>query len=168
VGSISIQRDKCALTVLSLSLTHTHTHTPHTHTNAPTARRPLPVHSMVERITFIATQENVKLAPGALDSILQNSGGDMRKAVTFLQTSHQLSCSAGYSADGIAPMATSVVTPAMVVDIAGAIPPECMADLWAGKCWCGRVGSSMLGMHVDQSGPSGVSLIPLHRNITQH
>lgn len=35
--------------------------------------------------------ETVTLATGALSAIMEASGGDMRKAVTFLQSSHQLS-----------------------------------------------------------------------------
>ena len=35
--------------------------------------------------------ENVSLQPGCLDAIMNVSGGDMRKAVTYLQTCHQLS-----------------------------------------------------------------------------
>ena len=81
---------------------------------------PLPVHSMVERITYIAKMEGVKLGPQAMDTILNASSGDMRKAVTFLQTSHQL---AGHANDA--------VTADMVVDIAGQVPGNIMAKLWA-------------------------------------
>lgn len=70
--------------------------------------KPLPVNSMVQRISFIAEQEGVRLAEGALDTILETSGGDMRKAVTFLQSSHQLS--------GGQP-----ITHEMVVDISGMV-----------------------------------------------
>ena len=63
---------------------------------------------MVQRISFIAEQEGVRLGEGALDTILETSGGDMRKAVTFLQSSHQLS--------GGQP-----ITHEMVVDISGMV-----------------------------------------------
>ena len=52
--------------------------------------------------------EAVALAKGALDAIMCASGGDMRKAVTFLQSSHQLS-------------AGTPVTVAIVADISGEV-----------------------------------------------
>ena len=52
--------------------------------------------------------EAVALANGALDAIMCASGGDMRKAVTFLQSSHQLS-------------AGTLVTIAIVSDISGEV-----------------------------------------------
>ena len=52
--------------------------------------------------------ETVLLASGALSAIMTASGGDMRKAVTFLQSSHQLS-------------AGSPVTIGIVTDISGQV-----------------------------------------------
>ena len=52
--------------------------------------------------------ETVLLASGALSAIMTASGGDMRKAVTFLQSSHQLS-------------AGSPVTIDIVTDISGQV-----------------------------------------------
>jgi len=86
--------------------------------------RPLPINSMIERCEYIAKQEGVQLDDGAMNTILLASGGDMRKAVTFLQTSHQL-----------APQGTSV-TSEIVIDIAGMVPTNVMSKLWtamAGK-----------------------------------
>jgi replication factor C subunit 2/4 len=45
---------------------------------------------MVARMNFIATSESVSLGEGALDTIMTVAEGDMRKAVTFLQSAHQL------------------------------------------------------------------------------
>ena len=58
--------------------------------------------------TLPTATETVSLSPGAMDSIMQASGGDMRKAVTYLQTAHQLS-------DGIP------VTSEDIVDISGQV-----------------------------------------------
>ena len=52
--------------------------------------------------------ETVTLAADALSAIMEASGGDMRKAVTFLQSSHQLSAGS--------PVTTSIVT-----DISGQV-----------------------------------------------
>ena len=52
--------------------------------------------------------ETVLLAADALSAIMEASGGDMRKAVTFLQSSHQLSAGS--------PVTTSIVT-----DISGQV-----------------------------------------------
>ena len=52
--------------------------------------------------------ETVVLASGALSAIMTASGGDMRKAVTFLQSSHQLS-------------AGTAVTTDIVTDISGQV-----------------------------------------------
>lgn len=77
----------------------------------------LPSASMLDRLNYIAATETVSLSPGAMDSIMQASGGDMRKAVTYLQTAHQLS-------DGIP------VTSEDIVDISGQVPLDLMNDLW--------------------------------------
>ncbi|KAL9178740.1 hypothetical protein ACHAXT_003871 [Thalassiosira profunda] len=56
---------------------------------------PLPVDSMKARITYIAQQEGCHFEDGkeeeVVDEILQLSQGDMRRAVTALQSAHSLS-----------------------------------------------------------------------------
>lgn len=71
--------------------------------------KPLPHSAMIERLTYIAgslfimylyvtsmmmvgslEHEGVKLEEGAVEVMIDASGGDMRKAVTYLQSSHQL------------------------------------------------------------------------------
>ena len=46
---------------------------------------------MAERINYICQQEGVTLAPGAAELLGQVSGGDLRKAVTSLQSAVRLS-----------------------------------------------------------------------------
>ncbi len=75
--------------------------------------KPLPAESMISRMTQISATENVRLAPGSLDAILHASGGDMRKAVTYLQSAHQLS-------------GGNEVTSEMVVDISGQVLVACV------------------------------------------
>lgn len=78
----------------------------------------LPVESMRDRIVYIAEQEKVTLGDGAIDTILKTSGGDMRKAVTYLQSSHQLG-------------GGDAVTKDMVLDVSGQVPDNVMAELWS-------------------------------------
>ena len=79
--------------------------------------RPLPGESMRDRVTFIAEQEKVNIQTPAIDTILRTSGGDMRKAVTFLQSAAQLS-------------GGDEVTTEIVIDVSGQVPENVMADLW--------------------------------------
>lgn len=58
---------------------------------------------------LFAGQEGIQLSEVTLDAILQASNGDMRKAVTFLQSAHQLS--------GGQP----TIAPETVIDISGQV-----------------------------------------------
>jgi replication factor C subunit 2/4 len=79
--------------------------------------RPLPGESMRDRVTFIAEKESVNIQTPAIDTILKTSGGDMRKAVTFLQSAAQLS-------------GGDEVTVETVIDVSGQVPDDVMANLW--------------------------------------
>lgn len=81
--------------------------------------QPLPTESMVARLTFIAEQERMRMGEGVLDVLMQACGGDMRKAVGFLQSAHDLS--GGGSA---------LVTADMVHDVSGQIPAEVTQHLF--------------------------------------
>jgi replication factor C subunit 2/4 len=61
---------------------------------------------------FFQGCEGIQLSEVTLDTILQASNGDMRKAVTFLQSAHQLS---GGQAR---------IPPEIVVDISGQVSPR--------------------------------------------
>lgn len=78
----------------------------------------LPVVSMKSRINEIASKEGVQLSDATLDTLLVASKGDMRKAVTFLQSGHQLT-------GGKKP-----ITPEIVLDVSGDIPLGIMDRLW--------------------------------------
>lgn len=75
---------------------------------------------MLGRLTYIASAEGVSLAPGALEALETCAAGDMRKAVTLLQSAAAL-----YGAGGAS------VTPQHVADVAGVIPPGAVAALLA-------------------------------------
>jgi replication factor C subunit 2/4 len=76
---------------------------------------------MWARLSHIAEAERVALAPGTLQALADCSGGDMRKAVTLLQSSAAL----------YAKSAPGGVTPAHVADVAGIIPADAVGTLLA-------------------------------------
>ncbi|KAI8879000.1 replication factor C subunit 2 [Backusella circina FSU 941] len=64
-----------------------------------------------QRIQMIATQENVHLGTGSLNALLRASNGDLRKAITYLQS--------GQSLQG-----QDEITPAIISEIAGTVPED--------------------------------------------
>lgn len=82
---------------------------------------PLPVKSMRDRILYIADQEGCKFEEGqreeVVDEILSLSGGDMRRAVTTLQSAHSL----GGGSEG------DPVKKESVAEMAG-LPPPALID----------------------------------------
>lgn len=69
----------------------------------------LPPISMKTRIQDIASKEGVSVTEDTLNTLLSASQGDMRKAVTFLQSCHQLAGTKG------------VITPDIVYDVSGRV-----------------------------------------------
>jgi len=71
--------------------------------------QPLPVESMRARLTTIAHSEECRFPDGKEDDVLSEiltlSGGDMRRAVTSLQSAHSLSGGGAIRKDAIAEMA---------------------------------------------------------------
>jgi replication factor C subunit 2/4 len=75
--------------------------------------------TMISRLNYIANQENVKLADHAMNEIMKAANGDMRKAVTYLQSAHQLSGDTG-----------GIVTPYSIVEMSGRVPPDALDGMW--------------------------------------
>lgn len=76
----------------------------------------LPPLSMRHRLEQIADEEGCsESTKSLLDDILQHAGGDMRRAVTTLQSVHSLS---------------STMTKDDIAEIAGLPPPSVVDDLW--------------------------------------
>ena len=75
--------------------------------------KPLAREAIVARLSAIAAAEGVRAPPAALHAMLAVSGGDMRKAVTFMQSAAEL-----YDRD---------VTPERVVEISGLFPDRDVA-----------------------------------------
>ncbi|KAL2262856.1 hypothetical protein VTK26DRAFT_9243 [Humicola hyalothermophila] len=88
------------------------------------------------RLEEIAQLEGVELEDGAVDALIRCSDGDLRKAITFLQSAARLVGSAGGAAqgdDGGADEKMDVdkrpVTVKVVEDIAGVIPDDKIQEL---------------------------------------
>jgi len=80
--------------------------------------KPLSKDTLTDRLKFIASEENVTLEEGVLDSIIEYSEGDLRKAITLLQSAHRLKSDEKITAEDIA-------------DISGAVPSKWIKDLIA-------------------------------------
>jgi replication factor C subunit 2/4 len=75
--------------------------------------KPLHPEAMAGRISHICAKEGVTMAPGALDMLGRVSGGDLRKAVTTLQSAARLA--AGGEVDAQAVSDVSGVAPSALV-----------------------------------------------------
>jgi replication factor C subunit 2/4 len=65
---------------------------------------------------MICTEEGVNLGPNTLNTLIESSAGDLRKAITFLQS--------GYNLQGSEP-----ITPKMISEMADIIPEDMMQEL---------------------------------------
>ena len=85
------------------------------------------------RLEDIAKLEGVAIEDGAVDALIKCSEGDLRKAITYLQSAARLvgaSAEAGDGADGDKmDVDKQVVTTKVVEDIAGVIPDDTIANL---------------------------------------
>jgi replication factor C subunit 2/4 len=65
---------------------------------------------------MIVKQENVNLGSGSLDTLIKASGGDLRKAITYLQSAHSL-------------QGKDEITPSIISEIAGTAPEHLVTAL---------------------------------------
>jgi len=79
--------------------------------------QPLPAESMKERLTLISEAEKCNLEDDQLDEILRLAEGDMRRAVTTLQSAHALSAAGPLNKD-------------MLAELAGLPPPSVVDSIW--------------------------------------
>lgn len=80
--------------------------------------KPLHQEVMATRIEYIANEEGLTLQPGVIPKLSEVSGGDLRKAITTMQSAVRLR--------------GPVVTPASVTDVAGVVSEDQMQGLWDG------------------------------------
>lgn len=52
--------------------------------------KPLPTEAMFTRLRFVATGENVEVEDDTLRDLIESSGGDLRKAITTMQSAHRI------------------------------------------------------------------------------
>ncbi|ORZ02855.1 P-loop containing nucleoside triphosphate hydrolase protein [Syncephalastrum racemosum] len=71
----------------------------------------LPIDDLTKRIDYICDLENVQLASGTMETLIRASGGDLRKAITFIQTSSTLH-------------QKEPITPKTIQELAGVIPED--------------------------------------------
>uniref|UniRef100_T1IN72 Replication factor C subunit 2 n=1 Tax=Strigamia maritima TaxID=126957 RepID=T1IN72_STRMM len=78
--------------------------------------KPLMSSILVKRLTEICEKENVKCDEKAMNSIVETSEGDLRKAITYLQSAHRLKGDAGITVNDI-------------YEISGVIPNQWIREL---------------------------------------
>ncbi|KAK7043653.1 Subunit of heteropentameric Replication factor C (RF-C) [Paramarasmius palmivorus] len=74
---------------------------------------PLDQTSSFSRLNQIATAENIIISDEVVHSLIANSSGDLRRAITYLQTAHRLSTSTD---------PPTTITPRDIQEIAGVVP----------------------------------------------
>eukprot|EP00111_Clytia_hemisphaerica_P015605 TCONS_00046049-protein len=79
--------------------------------------KPLSIDTITERLAMISKGENVKINNSAIDTLIKAAEGDMRKAITFLQSAHRLKAG------------EEEITSNDIVEMAGIIPAEIIESL---------------------------------------
>lgn len=77
--------------------------------------------STKDRLELIANTEGVRFEEGVLDTLIKTSDGDLRRAITYLQSAARLHNTSSSQ--------RSAITPASIVEIAGVIPPEVIVEI---------------------------------------
>merc|ERR1711990_1358578 len=77
--------------------------------------QPLETEAMIDRLKFVCAGEEIEVKDDVMQSLVRCSGGDMRKAITLLQSAHQ------YGPDG--------ATPDLVVELAAMVPDDVISAL---------------------------------------
>ncbi|CAO1637487.1 unnamed protein product [Parajaminaea phylloscopi] len=78
-----------------------------------------------DRLEYIAKAESVAFEDGVLDTLIKTSDGDMRRAITYLQSAARLHTATSATSDG----SSTAITPRSIVEIAGVVPPGVIISL---------------------------------------
>lgn len=84
---------------------------------------PLSDDSIHARLRFIADKEGVPITDEICHALTETSGGDMRKAITYLQNAVHL-----YGAEDL--------TADVIYDVAGIVPPSALQQFWEVRVCC--------------------------------
>lgn len=77
---------------------------------------------IIERLKFICGQENLKIDDDALKSIVDISAGDLRKAITTLQSCYRLKSGTGSTLEG------NLITLKDITEMSGIIPEHYLTE----------------------------------------
>ncbi|UZJ51337.1 hypothetical protein CBS101457_000657 [Exobasidium rhododendri] len=77
--------------------------------------------STKDRLEAIAKTEGILFDDGVLDTLIKTSDGDLRRAITYLQSASRL--------HGVDTEKSSPITPKSIIDIAGVVPDEVVRGL---------------------------------------
>ncbi|KAF8352326.1 P-loop containing nucleoside triphosphate hydrolase protein [Amanita rubescens] len=81
---------------------------------------PLDSNSARSRLSYIATAENVNVTDEVIDALISASSGDLRRAITYLQSASRLSSSTS---------PPTPITPTNIQEIAGVVPDAVVCEL---------------------------------------
>ncbi|KAI0781132.1 replication factor C [Trametes elegans] len=104
--------------------------------------KPLDPASTSARLSQIASAENIPVTPETVDALIASSQGDLRRAITYLQSASRLA---------LASTPPAPITPRDVQEIAGVVPDSIVED-FAAALGIERVGGDGMDVDVDESG----------------
>ena len=83
---------------------------------------PLDSSAAADRLTHIAKAENIDIDSSVIDALISTSSGDLRRAITYLQSASRLSSASSPPAP---------ITPRDIQEIAGVVPDSTINDFAA-------------------------------------
>jgi replication factor C subunit 2/4 len=91
--------------------------------------KPLDSSSTHSRLTHIASAENISISPAVIDALITSSNGDLRRAITYLQSAARLNLAQpmvlGDGEDDVMDgVAQHSITPRDIQEIAGVVPDD--------------------------------------------
>ncbi|KAI0721578.1 replication factor C [Cerioporus squamosus] len=104
--------------------------------------KPLDPSSTSTRLEQIASAENVPVTPDTIQALISTSHGDLRRAITYLQSASRLAMST---------TPPSKITPRDVQEIAGVVPDAVVVD-FASALGIEQVGGDGMDIDMDGSG----------------
>ena len=84
--------------------------------------KPVPTEPLLHRLQHVADEEHLSLGKNTLNALFDASGGDMRKAITFMQGAAQLVNPNG--------MSSNPIEPSHVHQLSGKIPADVLGSFW--------------------------------------